>query len=46
MRINFLVVHMDPSISCKYAYFIVLIITKVWMGVNNTLEKTARETSS
>lgn len=37
---------MDPNISCKYDYLRVLCITKVWMGVNSTLEKTAREMSS
>lgn len=46
MRISFLVVHMDPSISYNYDYFTVLNITKVWMEANSTLEKTARETSS
>lgn len=46
MRTSFLVVHLDPSISCKYDYFTGLYITKVWMGANSTLEKTAREISS
>lgn len=37
---------MDPNIYCKCDYFRVLYITKVWMGVNSTSEKTAREMSS
>lgn len=47
MRISFLNVHMDPSISWKYDSFIFLYITMQGAdGSDNTAEKTARQTSS